>query len=247
MAKQTINGPLDYRHDFNASDSTEYGDTAFAITAKLNAMFTEIYSGAGFGSTTNPTFGNVTLTGLLTESFTDNITAFAGGGQAGATAIASEIARVTTVATAGDSVKLPAAAPGLTIMVIHHGAKPMQVCGAGTDQIDDQAAATGVSQMVNSVCIYVCTTTGKWYANGLGTGFAGSFETQSYADGLTAHAGGLQPSATRASGAISPSWFGNSMSANKYCMLTPASSVESVKSTSSEVVTLSLITMVAGT
>src|ERR1700738_2686692 len=142
MAKQTINGPLDYRHDFNASDSTEYGDTAFAITAKLNAMFTEIYSGAGFGSTTNPTFGNVTLTGLLTESYTDNITAFAGGGEASATAITSEIARVTTVATAGDSVKLPAAAPGLTIMVIHHGAKPMQVCGRGHDQIHDQGAAT---------------------------------------------------------------------------------------------------------
>ncbi len=131
----------------------------------------------------------------LFESFGDNLTALAGGGQAGATPIASEIARFTTVATAGDSAMLPLATPGLTIMLINHGSKPMQVYGnnqATGDTIDDQAAASGVSQMVNSVVIYVCTTPGRWYANGLGTGFAGSFETMSYTDGLTAHAGGGQ-------------------------------------------------------
>jgi hypothetical protein len=138
---------------------------------------------------------NVTVTGFVFESFTDGLAAFAGGGQAGATPITTEIARVTTVASAGDSVMLPPATQGLTLMVINHGAKPMQVFGNGADVIDDQLAATGVSQMVNSVVFYVCTITGKWYANGLGTGFAGAFETQSYIDGLTAHAGGGQGSA----------------------------------------------------
>ena len=136
--------------------------------------------------------GNIASVKYLFESFADNMTALAGGGQVGATQIASEIARFTTVATAGDSAMLPQATAGLTLMVINHGAKPMQVFGNGTDTIDDQVAATGVSQMVNSVVIYVCTTQGKWYANGLGTGFSGSFETQSYADGITAHAGGGQ-------------------------------------------------------
>jgi hypothetical protein len=135
---------------------------------------------------------NLIVTGFIFESFADGIAAFAGGGQAGATPITTEVARVTTVATAGDSILLPPATPGLTLMIVNHGGKPMQVYGSGTDTIDDQAAATGVTQMVNSVVIFLCTMTGKWYANGLGTGFAGAFETQSYADGLTAHAGGGQ-------------------------------------------------------
>jgi hypothetical protein len=134
----------------------------------------------------------LTLQGYIFESFADMITAFAGGGQANATPITTEVARVTTVATIGDSIMLPSAVQGLTLMVINHGAKPMQVFGTGADTIDDQAAAIGVMQMVNSVVIFLCVTTGKWYANGLGTGFAGSFETMSYVDGLTAHAGGGQ-------------------------------------------------------
>ena len=124
----------------------------------------------------------------------DNISA-ATGGQGSATLLVADINRVTTVAaTAG--VKLPPSAPGLDIIVINKGANPLAVYGSGTDQIDDIATATGVVQMVNSVVLYVCTTAGKWYANGLGTGFNGSFETQSYADALTAHAGGGQGSAT---------------------------------------------------
>ena len=136
------------------------------------------------------------LSGLFYESAQDAIAAHAGGGQANATPLTSEVNRVTTVATAGDSIALPSALPGLTIVVINHGAKAMQVFGAGTDTINDIATATGVSQMVNSEVIYSCTAAGKWYANGLGTGYAGSFETTSSADGLTAHAGGGQGSAT---------------------------------------------------
>jgi hypothetical protein len=141
-------------------------------------------------------FHNLTLSGLEFESFVDALMALAGGGQAGATQISSEIARFTTVATVGDSAALPPSQAGLTVMVINHGAKPMQMYGAGIDTINDQTSTVGVPQMVNSVVIYVCTVAGKWYANGLGTGYSGAFETQSYADGLTAHAGGGQGSAT---------------------------------------------------
>ena len=123
----------------------------------------------------------------------DNISA-ATGGQASATLLTADINRITTVA-ASAGVKLPASAPGLDVIVINKGANPLLVFGSGTDTIDDVATATGVIQMVNSVVLYVCTAAGKWYANGLGTGFNGSFETQSYTDGLTAHAGGGQGSA----------------------------------------------------
>ena len=125
----------------------------------------------------------------------DSITAHAGGGQASAFPLPAVVNRVTTVATIGDSVLLPSSAPGMIIMVINHGANDMQVYGAGTDTINDVATATGVSQMASSECIYVCTSAGRWYVNGLGTGYSGSYETMSTIDSLTAHAGGGQASA----------------------------------------------------
>lgn len=144
----------------------------------------------------SPTFASLTLTALLNESNTDTVTAHAGGGQAQATPLTKEINRVTVVATAGDSVLLPPSANGLTIMVINHGANPMQVFGSGTDTINDAAAATGVSQMQGSLVIYTCVTAGAWYTEGLGTGYTGSFPTVSTINGLVAHAGGGQALAT---------------------------------------------------
>lgn len=139
---------------------------------------------------------NITVAGFLVESNTPAITAFAGGGQAGATQIATEVANVTTVVTSGDSVKLPVAAAGLTIHIINSATKPIQVFGAGTDTINGVATAVGVNQMPFSVVHYVCSVTGTWQTNGLGTGFSGSLPTVSFKDLITAFAGGGQASAT---------------------------------------------------
>ena len=128
--------------------------------------------------------------GLLQESALDNITALAGGGQAGATLLTNEINRVTTVATAADSVMLPVSFPGLSVAVINAGANAMQVYGNGTDTINGVAAATGVSQMPNSATFYMCATAGAWFTNGTGEGFSGSLMTVSYREGVTANAGG---------------------------------------------------------
>lgn len=168
-----------------------YADQQGNLHLNGGQLFT--LSGSAIGSDDGTA---LTLTTLLAENATDNITAHAGGGQANATALATEINRVTTVATAGDSAKLPLSVAGLTIIVINHGSNPMQVYGSGTDTIDDVATATGVSQMQGSVTIYTCSTAGAWYSNGIGTGYAGSFPTVSFANGLTAHAGGGQGSAT---------------------------------------------------
>lgn len=135
------------------------------------------------------------LSGLFYESAADGLTAHAGGGQANATPLSKELNRVSTVATAGDSVVLPASAPGLTIIVINNGANSCQVFGLGTDTIDGVAAATGVSQMPGSSVIFTCTAAGAWSTNGIGTGYAGSLPTVSYTDAITAHAGGGQGSA----------------------------------------------------
>jgi hypothetical protein len=145
--------------------------------------------------------------GFLQESFNDTLTAHAGGGQTGALQLYAEVSRVTTVASVGDSVVLPSSASvalyadgptssgGLTLLVINHGANAMQVFGAGTDTIDDVAYATGVSQMAGSVTLYVCTTPGAWYSNGIGTGYSGQYPTVSWANGLST-AGTTQSGAT---------------------------------------------------
>jgi hypothetical protein len=110
----------------------------------------------------------------------------AGGGQGSGTLLTGNINRVTTVATAGDSVLLPPSAPGLDVIVINKGANPMQVFGSGTDTIDDIATATGVSQMANSFVLYACTFAGKWYSEGLASGFGGpGLATASFSASVT--------------------------------------------------------------
>ena len=143
---------------------------------------------ASTGQQPNAQAGDWRLTGLLYESNIDNLTAFPGGGQTNALQLTSEMNRITTVATAGDSVRLPSTVAvlpngGLTVFIVNHGANPMQVYGFGTDTIDDQATTSGVSQMPNSSVLYICHTAGAWYTNGLSTGFAKTLglQTLSYA------------------------------------------------------------------
>lgn len=125
--------------------------------------------------------------GLGTETAQDGIVAFAGGGQTNATPITVQMARLTTVATIGDSIKLPPSAPGLEITVINHGANAVQVFGSGTDIINDSPTAVGVSQMTYSSVLFFCTTAGLWYSEGLASGFGGpGLQTQSFTNGLTA-------------------------------------------------------------
>lgn len=134
--------------------------------------------------------------GFLYEFAQDNVTAKAGGGASSATQLTAQTSRVTVVATSGDSIKLPASAPGLELLVINHGANAMQVFGAGTDTINDVSAATGVSQMQLSTTIYTCTTAGAWYTEGLASGFLNGLPTVSANGNVTAFAGGGQASAT---------------------------------------------------
>lgn len=133
---------------------------------------------------------------FLTELAEDNITATAGGGQATARLLTSQTSRITVVATAGDSIRLPISAPGLELLVVNSGVNAVQVFGFGTDLVDGLPSSTGVSQMPSSMVIYSCTTAGQWFTNGIGTGYAGSFPTVSYVSAATAKAGGGQSPAT---------------------------------------------------
>jgi len=160
------------------------------LSAVASALGTQQFeAGMGIGG-----LGNL----FFLDTSTDNITAKAGGGQTNATQLVAQNNRVTTVATAGDSVRLPPAVAGLDMIVINHGANPMQVYGSGTDTINDVATATGVPQMQNSSVLYFCMTNGVWYTEGLASGFVsggGAFQTYSTQTGITAHAGGGRASA----------------------------------------------------
>jgi hypothetical protein len=155
---------------------------------------------AGTGS--SPTYTNLTLSGLLFESTTGGLTANATGTQAAALALTTELNRITTAANTSapfSAVALPAATAGLTILVINKGANPIQVFPSntpGTDTIDGLSSGTAAQQMISSMVLYSCTTTGAWDSEGLGTGYSGALQTISPQDGLSANSGGIQSGAT---------------------------------------------------
>lgn len=95
------------------------------------------------------------------------ITARAGGGQASAAALAAAINRVTTVATAADSVALPASAAGAWCVIINSGANALQLFGSGADTINGVAAATGVSVAAGKTYLVFCPAAGAWFGGAL--------------------------------------------------------------------------------
>lgn len=111
-------------------------------------------------SVTAPTFIS---TGFNQDSVTNAITAHAGGGQGSATALTTAMNRVTTVATAGDSVVLPAAAAGRTVIVINAAASNAMDCfPASGDSINALTADTALSIAANKSVMFNCVVAGIW-------------------------------------------------------------------------------------
>jgi hypothetical protein len=109
---------------------------------------------------------NVDFTGQLLGPASNGLTAFAGGGQASATALPSYINRVTTVATAADSVKLPAAVAGLQITVINAAAaNAMNVFPQTGEVINALAANAALSVAANKSVVFSCAVAGTWNSN----------------------------------------------------------------------------------
>lgn len=186
---------------------TKFRGAAFGLALALAGI-----AAATAATLTGPVTGvngtdqrNRTVAGFSTGSFADSLTATAGGGQTNALQLFNQTNRVTTVASSGDSVKLPStqSLPGMansslagtTVVVVNSGVNPMQVYGFGTDTINAIAAATGISQMPNSAIAYQATNIGTWVAPGICTGYAGNLPTSCVTDGITAHAGGGRASA----------------------------------------------------
>lgn len=95
-------------------------------------------------------------------SAANGITARAGGGQANATALTKAINRVTTVGTAGDSVKLPAAKAGASIAVINSTATSMNVFPQTGEDINDLGDNAAYAVAANKAVMFLCAVDGTW-------------------------------------------------------------------------------------
>jgi hypothetical protein len=109
------------------------------------------------------------------DSSQDSIAA-AGTNQATAYQLTRQNNRLTTV-SAGTGVVLPPALQGLEVIVCNHGANSCIVYGNGSDTIVDVAGSTGVPLMSNSTAFFMCMTSGKWYVEGLASGFVSGVST----------------------------------------------------------------------
>lgn len=90
------------------------------------------------------------------------LTAHAGGGQALGTQLAAGFNEVTVVATAGDSVKLPAAAEGLVVIVKNDGATAADVFPATADTINDAAVNVAVRIAPGSSITFTAINAVNW-------------------------------------------------------------------------------------
>jgi len=96
------------------------------------------------------------------RSAANGLTAKAGGGQATATPLTAAINRVTTVATAGDSVKLPPAKKGAVVIAKNAAANSMDAFPATGDKINALAANAAFAVAAGKACQFSCAVDGTW-------------------------------------------------------------------------------------
>lgn len=98
-------------------------------------------------------------------SYANALTAFAGGGQANALLLTQKINRVTTVATAADSVRLPKALAGMSMVVINAAAaNSMNVFPTSGDAVNALAADAAFAVAANKTVLLFCAVDGIWNA-----------------------------------------------------------------------------------
>ena len=107
-----------------------------------------------------------TLPVLTSRPFaaTTGLTAKAGGGQSGATALTGNINRVTVCATAADSALLPAGLVGRKVSVYNAGAASCNVFPQTGESINSGAANAAFAVGTTKSAVFECVATGLWNA-----------------------------------------------------------------------------------
>jgi len=146
------------------------GSAASGANTDINSLNSASHSNwditnGGDATFANVNTGNVVMGGNLVNSVTAGVTAFAGGGQASATQLVNDIEYVSTVASAGDSVKLPAIG-GNTGMIIHvingQGANALDVFPNTGDSINGAAINTAKSLPANGTMMCMAYGAAAW-------------------------------------------------------------------------------------
>lgn len=119
-----------------------------------------------------------------------NIVAHAGGGQALATQLNIGINVISTVATPGDSVKLPTDVLGQTVIVYNAGANPTNIFPSVGDSINGGSANAPISLPAGQMMVFYGVSTTNWVSE---SSIQPIYRTTT---GLAAHAGGGQALAT---------------------------------------------------
>lgn len=97
-----------------------------------------------------------------TSTALNGLTALAGGGQARVVILTEQFNRITTVATIGDSVILPAAAVGQNICVTNVGANAMDVFPDLGDAINALAVNVAIRINTQNTITFFCAVAGIW-------------------------------------------------------------------------------------
>jgi hypothetical protein len=97
-----------------------------------------------------------------TSRIVSGLTAFASGGQAGATPMIAAINTVATAASPNASVRLVPCVPGRQQVVANRATNPVQVYGTAPDTINGIASATGINLASGKTAVYFCTGTNSW-------------------------------------------------------------------------------------
>lgn len=106
-----------------------------------------------------------TWTTQTLQAGVDNITAKAGGGQQAASPLTGLLNRVTTVATAADSVTLPMSLAGSDIVVINAAvANSMNVFPNTGEVINALGANAAFAVAAGKVATFYCVTAGQWHS-----------------------------------------------------------------------------------
>lgn len=150
-----VNGMTGGTGDISVDDLTVAGVATFNGTIVLG-------DAAADSLTVNAT---ATYSDPINYSNATGITAFATGGQASATALTEEINNITTCATAGDSVKLPAAVAGKTVIVKNSGAAALDIFPASADSIDALAINLAVRIQPGSTATFRAKDAIVWESN----------------------------------------------------------------------------------
>lgn len=146
--------------DLNASGNA-------AVTGNATVGGTLGVTGAATLSSTLAVAGTLAVTGVTTvdvfkQGAANAITAFAGGGQASATALTKYANRVTTCATNADSVKLPAAVAGRSVFVKNATANTLAIFPASGEVINALSADASISLATVKGMLFICSVAGTW-------------------------------------------------------------------------------------